>query len=506
VRPPRAHAIAAAVFGMVLAAAAGVAEAAAGSVLFALGQVEIERNGQVLPAARGTPVEVGDTVTTGPTGLAQLRLRDGGLLSLRSGTSMTVEDFSLPSRAGPVSETAPLQAAAAPAGGRSVLRLLRGAFRTVTGLIGRGADDTYRVATPAATIGIRGTDYSAAWCSGDCGASPDGLYVGVSNGEIFVSNEVGQMVLADSQYAYVRDATTPPDPQLSPPDALEMRFDGESGDGEGDSGEPRGTAPERGETAGTPGAATGSTQPEGRYELLPGEPGMYAFATGKFQGVDHFAGAGINGVYTSRDGALVGFLAPDRQRVVFYSLGTASNLDFGADAATGLRWGRWSGGVASVGGMALDLTSQSLHWIHALAPSPPVLPTSGTASYALIGETRPTDNFGNVGFVGNATLNADFTNQTVTSTLDIGGINNQVWQASGTGSLLSGRPLFAGNYGVTINDALGVPVGTGTGSFTGFFTDGAAGAGLGYSLSDGSTSISGAAAFARRAGGQAGGP
>lgn len=496
----------------------GLAQAAAGTVLFALGRVEIERGGQTLAAQRGGAVEVGDTITTGPTGLAQLRMKDGALLSLRAGSSMTVEEFQLPARAAPAPAAAPAvpQAVAAGGGGRNVLRLLRGAFRTVTGLIGKSPDDTYQVRTPAATIGIRGTDYSAAYCSGNCGKTPDGLYVGVSNGEVYVANDSGQLVLADNQYGYVKDPSTPPNQEMAPPEVLETPIEGGGDESEEDSDAPP-AEPDAGadepETAqaeeappagddqgldagdtGAGGTEAGATQPEGTYELLPGEPGTFAFGLGPFQSAAKFTGASDSGIYADDSGGLVGFLAADTQRVVFYSIGTAVNLDHGFDDRTGLRWGRWSEGVANVGGNALDLTSRSLHWIYALSPGAPVLPASGTANFTLIGNTNPTDSAGKVGFLGSATLTANFTNQTVASTLNLG-INNQVWQASGSGSLFSGSAIFAGGYGVTINDAVGAPVGTGSGSFTGFFTDGAAGAGLAYSLTGSGTTVSGAAAF-----------
>lgn len=498
-----------AIIALLLLAGPAVAQAAAGQVLFALGRVEIERGGETLAARRGTPVEVGDTVRTGPSGLAQVRFGDGSLMSLRAASAMTVEDFRLPAataaRATPVAAPAAPRVAAAAAtpqgAGRSVLRLLRGAFRTVTGLIGKGANDDYQVLTPAATIGIRGTDYSAAYCSGDCGGAADGLYVGVSNGEIFVTNDSGALVLYDNQYGYVRDGSTPPGRELAPPAPLETPIEGEGEAPDEDGTEPV-PAGERGEAGprtaggtGTGGSTTqaGSTQPEGTYELRPGEPGRYAFAVGPFQSRADFAGAGGNGVYTDDTRQLIGFLAPDTQRLAFYSIGTSSNVNTGFDPATGLRWGRWSGGNASVGGAALDLSNRSLHWIYAFASSAPVLPTSGTASYRLVGNTDPTDNFGNVGFLGSATFVADFTNQVVSSTLDLG-INNTVWQASGSGSLVGGG-LFGGGYSVTVNDAGGSPLGTGAGSFAGFFTSGAAAAGLNYSLNSGSTTVSGAAAF-----------
>ncbi|MGH8029676.1 MAG: hypothetical protein ACREO3_07060, partial [Arenimonas sp.] len=75
------------------------AHAAAGQVLFALGRVEIQRGGQSFVAQRGTAVEVGDAIATGPTGLAQVRLKDGALLSLSYGSTMVVEEFHMPAAA-----------------------------------------------------------------------------------------------------------------------------------------------------------------------------------------------------------------------------------------------------------------------------------------------------------------------------------------------------------------------------------------------------------------------
>lgn len=478
----------------------GAAQAAAGQVLFALGRVEIQRAGQALPAARGASVEVGDVVSTGPTGLAQLRMRDGALLSLRHGSSLQVEDYRLPDPP----RTAPLVPAAAPvaggpppaaAGGRSVLRLLRGAFRTVTGLIGRGGSDTYSVVTPVATIGIRGTDYSAAFCSGDCGATADGLYLGVSSGGIEVSNDAGRLVLGNDQYGYVKDNATAPNRELAPPAVLDTPIPPDE-----DGGEDAGDGAERVATEGAPDARiaevdarsleTGDTQPEGDYEVRPGAPGSYS-ALGSV--------ANSNGVYTDDRGALVGFL-DDR----FYSIGSAQNVNLGADPATGLRWGRWSGGVASSGGSPIDLTTSSLHWVYAAASMSPTQLITGTRSYSLVGNTNPTDGSGNVGFLGNATLFADFTNMTVDSTLSVGfgdvATGGTLWEASGQGSI--GAGLFDGTYTtVAVN---GATAGT-SGTFAGFFTSGAAAAGLTFQLSDGVTFVEGAAAFAAAAQG-VGGP
>ncbi len=135
------------------------------------------------------------------------------------------------------------------------------------------------------------------------------------------------------------------------------------------------------------------------------------------------------------------------------------------------------------------------------------MPIAGTASYTLIGNTSPTDNFGNTGVLGAATFDADFTNMLVDSTLVID-INGASWTAAGQGSIGAAAQLpahlFQGIYNnVTITDPTGTAIGSG--SFSGFFSDSGpasdptfpGGVGLTFSLQDqgGTVSVSGAAAF-----------
>ena len=102
------------------------------------------------------------------------------------------------------------------------------------------------------------------------------------------------------------------------------------------------------------------------------------------------------------------------------------------------------------------------------------MPITGTANYTLIGNTSPTDNFGNVGVLGAASFSADFTNQTVNSTIVLD-INNAIWDASGSGLIGGGAGvalpphLFNGTYNnVTITGLSGTIIGTGV--FSGFFS------------------------------------
>jgi hypothetical protein len=190
-----------------------------------------------------------------------------------------------------------------------------------------------------------------------------------------------------------------------------------------------------------------------------------------------------------------------------YAIGSATATDVGFDATTGLSWGRWAGGSATVGGNATSLTDRSMHYIFANSQTgPTTLPLTGTAVYDVIGSTRPTDQLGNVGTMNSATLNANFTNRTVDTSVNVT-IAGQTWNASANGVPIYRDLTFAANTGRNPIGGLPTPVllnitctpncgSNFTGSIDGFFTGSTGqGAGLMYNLN---RTISGAVAFRRR--------
>ena len=141
-------------------------------------------------------------------------------------------------------------------------------------------------------------------------------------------------------------------------------------------------------------------------------------------------------------------------------------------------------------------TGQPAHYVTDTAPERAVtLPKTGTLEYSLVGGTAPTDNRGNTGSLDSGHLTADFTNQTVTNKLSVT-IGGDSWHATGNGSISSGQPVFNGGYDVTRGSGA-----TGSGTFSGFFGGAAlpsgapSGAGIGYTLQSGDTTVDGAAAF-----------
>ena len=131
--------------GMLLAlistAFAGEAGAAAGRVDFTTAGVTVaSQNGQARPLARGAELDSGDIVRTNE-GRAQIRFSDGSYVSLQPNTDFAISDYKFEGKSDD----------------RGFFGLVRGAMRTVTGAVGRVNRNSYRITTPTATVGIRGT-------------------------------------------------------------------------------------------------------------------------------------------------------------------------------------------------------------------------------------------------------------------------------------------------------------------------------------------------------------
>jgi len=60
------------------------ANAEAGRLLMSIGDVKISRNGQTIPAPKGTAVQAGDSVITGVASNAQIRMSDAAVIALRA--------------------------------------------------------------------------------------------------------------------------------------------------------------------------------------------------------------------------------------------------------------------------------------------------------------------------------------------------------------------------------------------------------------------------------------
>lgn len=151
-------------------------KAAGYMILAGKGTKAISAVGKPRSLSRKSSVYQGDTIITGQ-GFAQIRFADGGLTSLRPQSRFKIEKFHW---AGKQDGTE-----------KGIFALTKGGLRTITGKIGKINKQNYRMRTPVATIGIRGTHYRLRLCFGDCpgsgrGPLPKGLFGGVIIGGIRV--------------------------------------------------------------------------------------------------------------------------------------------------------------------------------------------------------------------------------------------------------------------------------------------------------------------------------
>lgn len=129
----------------ILAAVSNFAWAAAGYVHQVSGRVSMQNGSSAARTVKaGDTVDPGATFRTATDGRAVLKFADGQIVSLQPNTAFRVDGYNFNANN--------------PKAGSSALRLLQGAMRYVTGLIGSSNRDHVRLAAGTATIGIRGTD------------------------------------------------------------------------------------------------------------------------------------------------------------------------------------------------------------------------------------------------------------------------------------------------------------------------------------------------------------
>jgi hypothetical protein len=129
----------------------------AGQIGYMSGVLVAQRpDGTVKVMAPKSQVMEGDILATSKDGYAQVKMNDGTQMTLRPESNLKIESFNFNKDT--------------PQADNAIFRLLKGGFRTITGLIGkRGNPDAYKLKAATATIGIRGTDFSTRLCTGnDC--------------------------------------------------------------------------------------------------------------------------------------------------------------------------------------------------------------------------------------------------------------------------------------------------------------------------------------------------
>jgi hypothetical protein len=120
-------------------------DAGVGEVIFTVGEVKVL--GSNAPLKRGDALAVGQTLLTGSNGHVHIRFIDQAFVSVRPGSELRIEQYAY-------DQTEPKN-------NRIKFSLVKGTSRFITGKAGQAAKQNFRLNTPVAAVGIRGTDFVA---------------------------------------------------------------------------------------------------------------------------------------------------------------------------------------------------------------------------------------------------------------------------------------------------------------------------------------------------------
>ena len=116
----------------------------AGLIKVSRGMVSIEHSGQKTAASAGMAVFVGDKIITGDDGSVGITLKDNTLLSAGPLSTIVLNQFAFNSS----TLTGAIEAS-----------IKRGTLSVVSGKIAKNSPDAVKFHTPAAILGLRGTEF-----------------------------------------------------------------------------------------------------------------------------------------------------------------------------------------------------------------------------------------------------------------------------------------------------------------------------------------------------------
>ena len=198
--------------GAMLLALAGGAQASidAGQVQFAIGDSRaLGAAGTERALSKGDTVFEGETVITGKNAAVQLRMVDKAIIAVRPNSRLKIDLYRFDGKRNDDSE-------------RAVLHLIKGAIRSITGLIGHTNKQNYKIKTETANIGIRGTDHEPAYLlpvAAGNGVGDPGTYDKVNTGGTYIATPWGRVDVSPNQVGFAS----------SEPGAIPVLLDGVPG-------------------------------------------------------------------------------------------------------------------------------------------------------------------------------------------------------------------------------------------------------------------------------------
>jgi len=529
--------------------AAQAQSAEAGKVLLSLGDVKVVRDGKTQTLAKGASVQSGDAITTGVASNAQLRMSDGAVIAIRAQSEFKINEYKFNGKED--------------GSEKATLSLVKGGVRAVTGSIGRTNQDNLKVNAVVATVGIRGTGFNINYCNGDCvnkdkSPAKDGLYAGVFEGKITVSNQAGTEALGVNQYLYVADKDVAPVRLSTPPNFLPDPLAGQKSAKPKSGGSQAADIPSLNVAVSTP-APSADSQVSSAPSSIPSVGGIsinqqpaLASTTSPYAPTTHYndpalgngqAAPVLTNLYLQRadtnpSGAInpVDNLPPHSiepvnatvMQITTSGTGIATTVTRIADSGNSLvyaigagagaaqqveggnwngvvSWGRWANGtIAQLGNYGSNINMPAANGFHYIAGTPTStasLPTT-SVSFTLLGATTPTpvSNPQGTWAVTSGSLTANFAANTLNGTMGLytnqpTGYGFYNMAISGSGALTPANNAVATNVTLASGSLTTCTAGcAGNGNLT-FYGTGAQAAGLSYNFNTGSNVVQGVAVF-----------
>lgn len=168
-----------------------------GDVDFVEGTAEIiDAKGKARASRTGEKIFEGETMRTGVDGEMHVKTSDHALVALRANTRIKIEIYRAE---GDAEDT-------------SVLSLVGGTLRSITGWIGKYHPNRYSLKTSNATLGIRGTDHEPLYVPpGEKSSVAPGTYDKVNAGSTFIETGAGRIAIEKGRAGFApHDAKIPP--------------------------------------------------------------------------------------------------------------------------------------------------------------------------------------------------------------------------------------------------------------------------------------------------------
>ncbi len=395
-------------------ALSNAALAASGKFQFVSGDVRMQtKSGELLAAIKGTEVNEGDVIFSGSPALAQLKMDDGGTLVVRPNTRLTIATFRFNGKEDGTE--------------RATYRLDRGSVRAITGQIGKTYKQNYLIQTPTASIGVRGTDHEPVFIpkneDGYLGAKP-GTYDKVNTGETYIETKAGLVVIKPNSVGYAENESSVPTILPSMPSFYNKL----AKKGSGSSPASMVSGPNIGRARALA-SATGADDGIQRPILTDNGTNL---STVDVVVVGSDSDVATLAAYTDAKKD-TGFTQIEQVRNLKFDLRGAALSDSGSSSELDVNWGRWDTGFVIDG----KDPRGSMHFVNASNLTTPtqlgaMLPI--TASYNLVGGTRPTDELGRVGDLTAISAKVNFATQKITDYTLSANTSGRTWEARGSGT------------------------------------------------------------------------